>query len=114
MKVKAVVVLVVACSLFLGGCGGGGGSDSSSPTVIPPVIDCGAYWVRETCNNSFCNEPPVVGTCPESCPGPNREYAIITICGLIFLALSLASAAGLRRLEARIGRVWLGKDRVRT
>jgi polar amino acid transport system permease protein len=35
----------------------------------------------------------------------------ITICGVIFLVLSLISAAGIRRVEARVGRQWLGKDR---
>lgn len=37
----------------------------------------------------------------------------ITMCGLIFLTLSLGSAAVIRRVEARVGRAWLGRDRSR-
>lgn len=37
----------------------------------------------------------------------------ITMVGLIFLVLSLLGAAGTRLVEARVGRVWLGKDRGR-
>jgi hypothetical protein len=80
MKAKAGAVLSVACLLSLGGCGGG---SDSGPTVIPPVIDCADYSVRLPCGNSSCNEPPVVGTCPDSCPGPSREEAIAAgLCGL--------------------------------
>ncbi len=35
----------------------------------------------------------------------------ITMCGLIFLALSLGSTAVIRLIEARVGTVWLGRRR---
>ena len=37
----------------------------------------------------------------------------ITMCGLVFLVLSLGSATAIRKVEARVGYVWLGRDRAR-
>ena len=42
-----------------------------------------------------------------------RYLEPITIVGLIFLALSLASASAIRFLEARVGRKWLGREELR-
>jgi polar amino acid transport system permease protein len=85
------------------------------PQVIPPIVPAAGNFLVFMFKDSplLASIGAVEMMFVASKIGAERFQYLepITICGAIFLALSLVSAVGIRRVEARLGRQWLGKDR---